>query len=639
MAQINNDQRQAGRLSTPASFVLYMGRKELVALFEIGKLTNLPLGWQNENKSRTLQIDVGAWLTDWPGAAINVLVRRPEEDTFYPANTKVQDNLLTWTLTRGDLEIAGTGRAQFILTDENDVELRSRVVQTIIGESLSGTTADAPQPEDAWLHEVLQAAQDAEQAVEKMPYINDAGYWMLWDSEAGSFRDSGVRAEGLDGEKGERGAMITNVYVKEKPIFNGQGGRRYYMIDVDGVPAYGFEVYDGQKGDKGDQGDQGLPGTGIYIVTVTRNAEGRPYADKTQEEIREAVSQGQTCVLLLDGRVYTYKGEMYETSERAETPTFVAPAEYDKTAAMIYYRRAHVSSTQYVAMLANTFPLPTAPEMRLESNQYGLPQWMPKVAETVIYPDTALSYFPDDGAFLITTPWEKTITAGGLYTVKYNGAEYDCRAVTMDNGVLVLGKASQLGLPGGNEDAPFAMMVIITDTPDYTADGLPIYGAVMPLDGATELTLGITYKERDQITLIVGTDGTVTSDTPFEKAWTMTDAELAAAIAVQDTGTYYGMQSDFYSSVSVRRLTAPNGYKWLQIAYVKLVDHGDLPGQADVTRYIDWIETAITLSGHQTQSLPDMTNLADKGKYYMCCINGAWVHRSLDDLKADLGLA
>ena len=262
-----------------------------------------------------------------------------------------------------------------------------------------------------------------------------------------------------------------------------------------------------------------------------------------------------------------------------------------------------------------------------------------KGASVVIYPDATLSYFPDDGAFLITTPWEKTITAGGLYTVKYNGAEYDCRAVTMDNGVLVLGKASQLGLPGGNEDAPFVMMVMITDTPDYTADGLPIYGAVMPLDGATELTLGITYKERDQITLIVGTDGTVTSDTPFEKAWTMTDAELAAAIAVQDTGTYYGMQSDFYSSVNVRRLTAPNGYKWLQIAYVKLVDHGDLPGQADVTRYIDWIETAITLSGHQTQSLPDMTNLADKGKYYMCCINGAWVYRSLDDLKADLGLA
>lgn len=603
--------------------------------FTIGNLTRLPLGWQGESNCRLIDIDMSEWMRDWPNAAVDMLVQRPGEEEYSPVDVKLQGGHLLWKPARADVLIAGMGRAQIILTDDNDVEMRTRVVETIIGESMKGTEGEAPAPVNGWLHEVLQAAEDAREAVDKMPYIGENGNWWMWDADADAFRDSGMAAQG---PKGDRGSMITNVYAKEKPLFSGQGGRRYYMIDVDGVPTYGFEVYDGLKGDKGDQGDQGLPGTGIYIVTVTRNAEGRPYADKTQEEIREAVNQGQTCVLLLDGRVYTYKGEMYETSERAETPTFVAPAEYDKTAAMIYYRRAHVSSTQYVAMLANTFPLPTAPEMRLESNQYGLPQWMPKVAETVILPDTALSYYPDDGAFLITSPWEKTITAGMLYTVKYNGAEYDCRAVTMDDGILVLGKASQFGLTGSNEDAPFAMMVMITDTPDYTADGLPIYGAVMPLDGATALTLGITYKERDQITLIVGTDGAVTSDTSFEKAWAMTDAELAAAITVQDTGTYYGMQSDFNSSVSVRRLTAPNGYKWLQIAYVKLVDHGDLPGQADVTRYIDWIETAITLSSHKTQSLPDMTNLADKGKFYMCCINGAWVYRSLDDLKADLGL-
>lgn len=38
--------------------------------YEIGKLTKLPLGYVGENGTRTIKIDVTAWLAAFVGAAI-----------------------------------------------------------------------------------------------------------------------------------------------------------------------------------------------------------------------------------------------------------------------------------------------------------------------------------------------------------------------------------------------------------------------------------------------------------------------------------------------------------------------------------------------------------------------------------------
>jgi len=123
--------------------------------YTIGTLTRLPLGWQGESNSRPIDIDVSEWLVTWPGAAINTLVQRPGEEVYYPANSRIVSGHLLWTPTRADVEIAGSGKLQIILTDDNDVELRSRVVETLIGHSLSGTVGEAPEPVLGWVQEVL----------------------------------------------------------------------------------------------------------------------------------------------------------------------------------------------------------------------------------------------------------------------------------------------------------------------------------------------------------------------------------------------------------------------------------------------------------------------------------------------------
>ena len=130
-------------------------------MFEIGKLTKLPLGMQGENKARTIQINMKDWLEDWPGAAIVLTVKRPGDSNFYPADIDLEGNVLSWTLTRADVANAGEGEAQLVLKNGDDVELRSRVVRTVVEASLSGTLTDAPAPEENWITNVLATGETA----------------------------------------------------------------------------------------------------------------------------------------------------------------------------------------------------------------------------------------------------------------------------------------------------------------------------------------------------------------------------------------------------------------------------------------------------------------------------------------------
>ena len=131
-------------------------------MFVIGRLTRLAMGYVNESNSRPIEICVADWLADWPGATIGLLLMRPGEDTYYPAASKVVDGVLHFTPSRADMAIPGDGLAQIVMTDENDVELRSRVVRTMIECSLPGSEAEAPEePMRPFVTQVLEAAAAA----------------------------------------------------------------------------------------------------------------------------------------------------------------------------------------------------------------------------------------------------------------------------------------------------------------------------------------------------------------------------------------------------------------------------------------------------------------------------------------------
>lgn len=141
-------------------------------MLEIGRLTRLELGYVGETDSRRVQIDVSEWLQRWPGAVIAVWVRKPEPDKMgYYANTEVEDGILTWVVTSGDVSQAGEGLAQIKALDPDGMGAiyKSRTVGTKIYASLEEMTSDptAPDPMESWANKAAIYKEEAYRAKEE----------------------------------------------------------------------------------------------------------------------------------------------------------------------------------------------------------------------------------------------------------------------------------------------------------------------------------------------------------------------------------------------------------------------------------------------------------------------------------------
>ena len=243
-------------------------------MFEIGKLNRLDLGYQGENKARVIAIDMKAWLEEFPGAKVGMMIRRPEEDVFYPAALEMEDGIIEFEVTRSDVAIAGEGEAQIILTNKDDVELRSRIVKTKISPSLTGTEVEAPPPQQTWVGEVLQAAQKAEEAVGHMPVIGENGNWYAWDADEDAYEDTGRPSKGergLTGPQGDKGDTGPQGPKGDK----GETGATGPKGDTGPAGPQGDKGDTGERGPKGDtgatgprgeQGPAGKDGTGVTIL-------------------------------------------------------------------------------------------------------------------------------------------------------------------------------------------------------------------------------------------------------------------------------------------------------------------------------------------------------------------------------------
>lgn len=227
-------------------------------MFEIGRLTRLSLGYEGENKARPMEINVAEWLSDWPGASVGLLLQRPGEDSFYPAAVKVENGVLYYTPTRADVEIPGEGLAQIVLTNAEDVELRSRVVRTKIEESLPGSAGEAPEePMQPFVDQVIDAAARAEDAAKRAEEAAESG-------------GSGGGGGGRDGfspiasvTQTADGATITitdKTGTTTAMVSNGKDGAQGPKGDTGATGPQGPAGADGAKGDKGAPGDTGPTG-------------------------------------------------------------------------------------------------------------------------------------------------------------------------------------------------------------------------------------------------------------------------------------------------------------------------------------------------------------------------------------------
>lgn len=112
-------------------------------------------------------------------------------------------------------------------------------------------------------------------------------------------------------------------------------------------------------------------------------------------------------------------------------------------------------------------------------------------AEVVILPETTVELAEGQG--ILTAPLTTMPADGETLVVTYNGTDYDCPALVGDMGgeMCLVGTFAMLGVPGGNPNAPF--MIMISSDPDAVASA-GYAGMIMALDGATSVTLSIAKK-------------------------------------------------------------------------------------------------------------------------------------------------
>lgn len=251
-------------------------------------LEEIKLGRRGENQARKVVFNVlEKWREGYGEGVASLIVQRNGDAQPYPVTVTEDDGVLVWLVSSVDTAVAGEGAAELRYT-VGDTIVKSQIYKTRVRETLENSGETPPPAYQSWVDEVLQAAADAETAVSKMPYVDEAtGNWFKWDATAGAFADTGVAATGPQGEVGPKGDT-------------GEQGPK------------GDTGATGPKGDTGPRGPQGEQG--IQGETGPAGPQGAK-GDKGDAFTYSDFTEAQLAALKGD------KGETGPQGERGETGT------------------------------------------------------------------------------------------------------------------------------------------------------------------------------------------------------------------------------------------------------------------------------------------------------------------------------
>ena len=210
-------------------------------MLKINELKRLDLGIKGENESKTLQIDMSAWASLYPNATAEILHKRSGDNTktltgaTYDGDTMI----LTWIPTDTDTFYEGFGVAEIRMVEGNVVKKSKDLIVTAVcpsvidgsgsiiestyqaflnsvistkqgaveaknaAETAQGLAEDAADDAEASADDAEAAAAAAEAAAVHEPTIDDvSGNWLVWDQDTGAYEDTGVHAQGPQGEPG-----------------------------------------------------------------------------------------------------------------------------------------------------------------------------------------------------------------------------------------------------------------------------------------------------------------------------------------------------------------------------------------------------------------------------------------------------
>ena len=113
-----------------------------------------------------LTFDVTPAINSWPGCTVEIMVKRPGEDTAYLAATELEGSTLTWTVQASDTAIEGYGDAEMIVYSGSRIAYTC-LVKTLIRESMAETDP-SEDPMAHWVETVVESKTEVLSALESV---------------------------------------------------------------------------------------------------------------------------------------------------------------------------------------------------------------------------------------------------------------------------------------------------------------------------------------------------------------------------------------------------------------------------------------------------------------------------------------
>lgn len=196
-------------------------------MYDIGNMPGIiEIGYTGENDFRELEFDMRPWLQILPDGVASIIHVRPGEtaQNAYVAVTTMENGILKWKPSVSDVgTVEGYGQMQIWLEEFGDEEIprrgKSAKCQTFVRLAVNEASEVVPPPQEAWMEqmtglkdeavnaaaEAAESASAAEDALYFAPRIGESGNWIIWDASLQQWVDTGVEAQGPQGERGPQG--------------------------------------------------------------------------------------------------------------------------------------------------------------------------------------------------------------------------------------------------------------------------------------------------------------------------------------------------------------------------------------------------------------------------------------------------
>ena len=231
---------------------------------KLGK--EIQLGRVGENQATRVHFDVSEWTSTGKGI-VHLLHQRSGDPAPYPCLIKVENGNAMWVVSNADTAMAGRGKAELRYMN-GAVLVKSATFSTNTLQALGTASSEPPEPQEDWVDNVLEAANQAhissENAKVSAAQARDVVMNTLQTAkESGAFDGVGIqkvtqttRTEDDNGDNKVE-ILLTN---GDRTVITVQNGSRGSQGPLGPTGPQGIQGPQGPAGPQGPQGPAGVSG-------------------------------------------------------------------------------------------------------------------------------------------------------------------------------------------------------------------------------------------------------------------------------------------------------------------------------------------------------------------------------------------